>query len=204
MVLMNVSTRHLGWIACLLFLSACVTPARRADVVRSPALVDLDGNRWDLDEVVARHQATLLVFWATGCPCVARYQRRIDELSRFHPEVAVVAVSSNADDDLATLRTLYPARSPLVPLAIDPGGRLADGVGAKSTPTAVVVDREGRIRYVGWIDNERQPGTEGRKPFVEEALSAVLEGREPALRNGPSWGCRITRSLGEDTRCSVP
>lgn len=185
----------------VLLVSGCATAPERAASVEAPRVFDLEGAPFPLERTIESHRATVLVFWATGCPCVARYQKRIDALASFHPEVAVVAISSNVDDDLATLREIYPSRSPKVPIAVDVGGTLADRVGARSTPTAVVVDSRGAIRYVGWIDNERLPGTEGRKAWVEEALRAVLEGDEGASSTGPMWGCRITRSLGEDSRC---
>lgn len=159
---------------------------------------------FDLREEAARHEATVLVFWATGCPCVARYQARIDELRRILDErVLVLAVSSNADDELADVVRAYGARSSgEVPLRIDPDGGLARALGVPTTPTAVLLDRQGRVRFRGHIDDERLPGDPGRTAYLEEAVFALLEGREvPA--SSPIAGCAITASLGGGDRCAA-
>ncbi|WP_373044351.1 redoxin domain-containing protein [Vulgatibacter sp.] len=178
-----------------LLLGACATvpKADAADV----DLRDLDGAPAALH--TEAHEATVLVFWSTGCPCVARYRERVAALEAAWRErgVQVIAISSNVDDDPATLRE-FPAP---VPLLIDEGGRLAQALGAHSTPTAVLLDREGAIRYRGWIDNERFPGEPGREPWLEEALDDLVAGREVRRAAAPTWGCAITRSLVEGLRC---
>lgn len=200
----NTMVRRFALIFSLCFLiSGCATTRAPADRIEAMPLFDLRGQPFSLEETIGAHDATVLVFWATGCPCVARYQSRIDELAAFDPRVAVVAISSNADDDLETLQALYPMRSPQVPLAVDPGAKLAETLGARSTPMAVILDGSGRVKYRGWIDNERLPGAAGRTPWVEESLAAILSGDTTYQGDGPAWGCRITRALGEDTRCGA-
>jgi len=101
------------------------------------------------------------------------------------------------DDDLATLRS---ARAP-VPLLVDEGGLLARRLEARSTPTVVVLDREGVVRFRGWIDNERAPGEPGREAWLDEALTDLVAGQDIRRPVTPTWGCSITRSLGESRRC---
>jgi peroxiredoxin len=167
-------------------------------------LHDLDGAPRGLDLVVREHEATVLVWWATRCPCVTRYHERIEALpQRLGPRVAVLAVASNADDDPARMRRVAAERGLTVPLVVDPGARLADALGVPSTPAVVVLDRRGAVRYRGWIDNERRPGEDGRVAWLEEAVEAVLAGRDGPSAS-PMYGCTITKRLGQAGRCSAP
>jgi hypothetical protein len=70
-------------------------------------------------------------------------------------------------------------------------------MGARSTPTVVVLDRKGDVRFLGWLDNERLPGVEGREPWLDLALAGVLDGRNDFKKKTPTYGCVITRSLSE-------
>lgn len=158
-----------------------------------------DGRRVSLDELRAGRDATVLVFWSAGCPCVRRYQERVDTLLDAYPKdrVRVVALVSNAGESLADDLRVAVERGVRVPIYRDEGGRVARSVGARSTPTVVVLDGKGEVRFLGWIDNERLPGTEGREPWLDQALAGVLAGRNDFKKKTPTYGCIITRSLSE-------
>ena len=167
-------------------------------------LTDLGGKPFDLARLVREHEATVLVWFATQCPCVRRYQPRMEALRDAYraDRVALLAVASNADDDYETLKEAVAERELALPLAVDPGGRLATLLGVQSTPTVVLLDREGQVRFLGWIDNEREPGESGRVAYLEAAVDAVLEpGAGDAPSRSPVYGCRITRSLSEPSHC---
>ncbi len=203
---MAISDRTLA-AALSLFLAGCATGRAATAGEGAPALTAPDGARVSVDGLCAQHEATVLVFWSAGCPCVRRYQARLDALLGRYPErrVLLAAVVSNAGESLDEARQVATRRGVKVPLYADPSGALAQWVGAKSTPTAVVLDRDGRVRFKGWIDNEREPGTPGRQPWLENAIDGVLDGRGFTART-PTWGCTITRSLfaAESGGCAAP
>lgn len=194
------------------FLAACATAGAGAgrltgeDPAVAAAVDARTGLPAQLQRTLASHDATILVWWATACPCVRRYHARIEALAaEWGPRgVAVVAVSSNVDDTVERLRAAAVERGLSLPVVIDPGGALARALGVVSTPSAVVLDRQGAARFVGWIDNERRPGEAGRVAWVDDAVEAVLAGRAPSVERSPVWGCTITRSLGGDGRCAAP
>lgn len=204
--------RALALLFLALLLGACAStgPARDRLSAEDPAVAGalaLDASTSaDLPRLIASHEATVLVWWASSCPCVRRYHARIEALpATWGPRgVAVVAVSSNADDSPERLRATVAERGLSLPLVLDPGAALAASLRVVSTPTVVVVDREGRVRFHGWIDNERTPGTRGRQAWLDDALEAVLAGHEPSVARSPAWGCTITRSLGGGGRCIAP
>jgi hypothetical protein len=157
--------------------------------------------------LLARADATVFVFWSAGCPCVRRYQARVDALAEaWAPRgVAFVQVASNAGETLPSLRAAARARALAQPVWRDEGGLLARQLGARSTPTVVLVSRDGRVLYRGWLDNERLPGEAGREAWLEAALEGFRAGT-PFAAKRPTWGCTITRSLAapEAPACHSP
>ncbi len=128
-----------------------------------------------------------------------RYQERVDALLDAYPpeRVRVAAISSNAGESLADALRVAAERGVRVPIFRDEGGRLAAALGARSTPTVVLLDKAGAVRFLGWIDNERVPGDPGREPWLERAIQGVLDGKASFAARLPVYGCRITRSLFE-------
>ena len=174
---------------------AAAPPARSEPA--PPSLRAADGATATLTELRAGLDATVIVFWSATCPCVRRYQERVDALIDAYPadRVRVIAVSSNAGESFLDVLRAAKERGVRVPLYRDEGGRLAEALGARSTPTVVVLDAKGTVRFLGWIDNERRPGEPGRDPWLERALGGVLDGKSSFASRSPVYGCRITRSL---------
>jgi hypothetical protein len=172
----------------------------RADgelLAAAAGLVDVDGTPWDLAAVVREHEATVLVWYATGCPCVTRYVERIAGLREAWPaeQVAIIGIASNADDNPQTVQAALEAGGFPVPVVLDPGGVLARALGVISTPTTILLDSEGEVRFEGWIDNERPVGDSRRQAYLEAAVEALLGARASAPTRSPVYGCPVTRSL---------
>jgi hypothetical protein len=164
-----------------------------------PPLVSSTGERTTLDALRTGQELTVLVFWSAGCPCVRRYQERVDGLLDAWPpdRVRVLGVSSNAGESFESALAAARERGVRLPLYRDEGGRIAEAVGARSTPTVAVLDRAGTVRFLGWLDNERRPGEAGREAWLERAVSSLLAGDAPGPARTPVYGCAITRSLFE-------
>jgi peroxiredoxin len=181
---------------CGVLLVGCAGPGASTRTQAEPVLEAMTGERATLSSLAARHEATVLVFWSAGCPCVRRYQARVDAFAERYAgrDVQVLALSSNAGEDFAETLAVAKERGVRVPLFRDEGGQVAALVGARSTPTVAVLDRAGAVRFVGWLDNEREPGADGREAWLELAVDGVLANTRFAKRT-PTWGCTITRAL---------
>jgi hypothetical protein len=173
-----------------------------------PALASATGEVTTLEALCAGQDLTVLVFWSADCPCVRRYQDRLDALLESWPadRVRIVGVTSNVGETFESALAAARARGVRLPLWRDEGGRVADAVGARSTPTIAVLDRAGAVRFLGWLDNERRPGEPGREPWLEHAVTALLAGGSAAPARTPVYGCVITKSLFQSNHgpcCSV-
>lgn len=199
--------RRLALALSVLALSGCATLSASGTAPGWTALplTHPDGRTQSVAQALDGHRATVFVFWATQCPCVRRYQARVEALAQaYGPRgVAFVGVDSNADDTLEDIARVAQGRGVTLPIWQDAGGRLAKAWGARSTPTVVLVDDQGRVRFKGWLDNERLPGEPDREAWLEAALEGTLSGTAHASAS-PTWGCAITRSLKSIPQCHSP
>jgi len=191
-----------GIIALFTGAVGCATTGATGSGLDVANLQDLRGEPASLAETVRTSRATVLVWWSATCPCVKRYSDRIRALyERFAPEgVSFVAIASNADDGPDVVAAaVADGQIPFTAL-LDPGASLADHFGVVSTPSVLVLDSAGAVRFRGWVDNERQPGQGGREAWLEDQLTQMLAGSTKTKRT-PAWGCIITRSLGGMGSC---
>lgn len=195
------TTRTLRTLALLVAsLSACATAGGELlDTSTQPPIYTTAGESLSLDALLAEKPATVLIWWASTCPCVKRYERRVAELAARHPALTFVHIASNADDGPEELAA---AKAPL-PILHDPTGELATRLDVRSTPTVVVLSPTGAVLYRGWLDNEHDLSDPDREPWLEDALARIASG-DLSLTQTPTWGCTVTRSLGQAGRCHHP
>lgn len=194
------SSRLLALTLTLFFaaLPACATTTS-APLTAQPPLYTTDGAPFSLLELLDDSPATVLIWWASTCPCVKRYEKRVAALAQRHPALTFVHIASNADDGPEEIAR---AKAPL-PILHDPTGELATQLGVRSTPTVVVLSPTGAVLYRGWLDNEHDVNDPDREPWLEDKLARIARGDE-ALTQTPTWGCTVTRSLGQAGRCHLP
>lgn len=154
--------------------------------------------------------------WAfLGCECpVARlYSGRLQELAdsldglpASKGAVQWVGVMSNSHDSPEDIRAFAEELEVRFPLVKDADQSLAKAWRATRTAEVVVVDRKGEIRYRGRIDDQYAPGVKRSKSLhseLKDALSALLEGREPDVVVTEPTGCLITLDTAESSDATM-
>lgn len=79
-------------------------------------------------------------------------------------------------------------------LIADSDGTVGKLYGAKNTPTMFIIDPNGKIAYMGGIDDKPTPETDdlaGAKNFVAAALDEALAGKPISVKLSPPYGCGI-------------
>lgn len=75
----------------------------------------------------------------------------------------------------------------------DSDGKIGKAYGLKTTPHMVVIDKEGKVAYIGAIDDK--PATEGdprqARNYVREAVEKTLAGERVEVAQTKSYGCGI-------------
>ena len=77
---------------------------------------------------------------------------------------------------------------------IDANGKVGKMYGAKTTPHMYVIDKEGKLVYVGAIDDK--PSTDvsdvkDAKNYVADALDELLSGKNVSFQSSTSYGCSV-------------
>lgn len=144
----------------------------------------------------AQSAATVIVFISAECPISLEYADRLAALSKTlaSGSVRFLAVAPNFNETDDAVRKM--ARDAELPFPVfrDPGANLAVSLGARMTPVAVVLDREGRIRYRGQIDDARNPARVKRET-LRLAVEDILAGRQINEPETRSLGCAIKRAI---------
>ncbi len=164
--------------------------------MRAPAfrLTDDDGKTHTLDEFAGR--IVVLEFWSFKCPPSAAYDERMIALDNKYRSrgIIVVAVDSNKNEPVDEVRLNRANRNLPFPILMDQDGSLAQSLGVTHTPSVVILDGSGTLRYRGAIDNNKHAGERGRIAYAEDALDALLSGQPvPQAETKLSGGCSIRR-----------
>ena len=169
-------------------------------------LPGVDGRNYRLADF-ADAKVLVIVFTANHCPTAQAYEGRIIQLVTDYKDkgVAVVAISPNdplavrldelgysdmgdsfeemkirAEDRKFNFPYLYDGQTQSVSLKYGP----------VSTPHVFIFDKERKLQYTGAIDNSEDPG-KVKKNALRDAIDALLEGREVAVKKVKTFGCSI-------------
>ncbi len=172
--------------------SACAPRATAGTKLSPLSLAGTDGASHTLTPE-GPQRLTVVVFFASHCPCQAAHDDRLRDLyAAYHPRgVEVLAVDSETTATLERDREEAQKRGYPFPILLDPGAALARSVGAESATETLVFDRSGTIRYHGGIDSDRKALHADATPFLRDVLDDLLAGRPPRRTESKALGCAL-------------
>lgn len=180
-----------------LALAAALILVAAAGSAAQPLVIGLDGA--PVAPLGADAPATVLLFTAVDCPISNRYAPEVRRLTARYAAsgVRIWLVYANRDESPAAARAHATAFDYGLPVALDPGGVLADRAGATVTPEVAVFDRAGGLAYLGRIDDRYVDfGVDRPVPTTHDladALEAVTAGRPVPVARTRAVGCAIVR-----------
>lgn len=169
-------------------------------------LPGVDGRNYQLSDF-AKANILVVVFTANHCPTAQAYEGRIVDLATDYKDkgIAVVAISPNdplavrldelgysdLGDSFEEMKIRAKERKFNFPYLYDGQTQSVSlQYGPVSTPHVFIFDKERKLQYTGAIDNNEDPN-KVKKNFVREAIDALLEGREVAVKKVKTFGCSI-------------
>ena len=175
--------------------AAGLAAAVSAAAGQTASIVDLDGR--PRDPFKPSDRPTAIFFVATDCPISNAYAPEIQRICKTYATrgVSCLLVYENIDADAPVKEHLREYRYANIPVVIDRDRRVAKLADASITPQAVLIDREGKRRYHGRIDNwyvafgKRRP--EPTEHDLRDAIDAVLERRPVPRAETEALGCYI-------------
>ena len=187
-------------------LTLAAGPALAAPAIGQPApaftIKDGAGQTRSLPEFKGK---TVVLEWTNaGCPYVQKHYKsgNMQALQKSATKDGVVwltLVSSApgkqgyvSPAEAKTWKTSSGAGS--TALLLDPGGQVGKAYDARTTPHMYVVDKSGKLAYMGGIDDKpvADPSSlKGAKNYVTAALSDIKAGRAVATPVSKPYGCSV-------------
>jgi hypothetical protein len=163
----------------------------------SVKMKSVDGREFSIAEAAGK-KGTLVVFSCNACPWAKAWEKRIVEIGNTYPKqgVGVIVINSNdpdrvAEDGYAVMQQRAKQRGMKYPYVVDATSGVARAFGATRTPEAFLFDVSGKLVYHGTIDdNAKQPG-QVKERYLQDAIRAVLGGKEVAVPETKALGCGI-------------
>ena len=149
----------------------------------------------------AGHKAVVIFFVTIDCPIGNGYVPEMNRLREAYASKGVAFYAVQADPGVKEPDVAKYARDYhyTFPLLLDPQQVLVRHANATITPQTAILSPDGKLLYLGPIDNRvvdfgksRLKATES---FVREDLDAVLEGKAVPVAAQKSVGCSIPRNI---------
>lgn len=170
------------------------------------SLPAVDGHTYSLKDF-ADAKLLVVLFTCNHCPTAQAYEGRIKQLVADYKAkgVAVVAINANSPaglrldemgwsdvgDSFADMKIRASDHEFNFPYLYDGDTEVVGhAYGPVATPHAFVFDTARKLRYVGAVDDSERIKNM-KKPYLRDALEALLAGREPAVTSTKVAGCSI-------------
>ncbi len=160
----------------------------------------VSGKSLSLNEL-KQEQGLLVIFSCNTCPFVLGWEDQYPELQRLATSlnVGMVLVNSNeakrkGDDSPAAMKAHHQEAGYQSPYVIDKDHKLADAMGAATTPHVFLYDKDLKLVYRGSInDKYEKRGEEPSQFYLIKALEALANGKAIDPATTRQIGCSIKR-----------
>jgi peroxiredoxin len=140
----------------------------------------------------------LVIFTCNTCPYAQAYEGRIIDLHNKYAPLGypVIAINPNdptvqPGDNFQAMQDRAKERKYPFEYCLDEGQKVFPKYGASRTPHVFLLDKTRRVRYVGAIDDSVDDETQVTRRYVEEAIAAVMAGKDPDPSLTRAIGCGI-------------
>lgn len=146
-------------------------------------------------------KGVIVIFTCNHCPFAQLYEQRIIELHKnYAPKgYPVIAINPNSpivapEDSFEKMQEL--AKQKRYPFAylFDEHQTVYPKFGATRTPHVFLLDENRAVRYIGAIDNNAEAPGPNTQRHVENAIQALINGKNPNPANTKSIGCTIKKA----------
>ena len=140
----------------------------------------------------------IVVFTCNTCPYAVAYEDRIIALHQKYAAQGypVVAINSNdkdvkPGDSYDKMKERAKEKNFTFAYIYDKTQEVAKTFGALKTPHVYILDKNRTVRYIGAIDDNSEDAAAVKEKYAENALDALLAGKEVAVKETKAIGCGI-------------
>lgn len=192
-----------GALMLVTFLAAFTKPAegyKIGDVATDFSLKNVDNKKVSLKDIKDA-KGYIVVFTCNHCPYAQAYEDRINALDKKYKKLGypVVAINPNnpekqKEDSFAKMQEKAKAKKFTFPYLFDEGQKIYPQYGATKTPHVYVLQKTAKgnvVKYIGAIDDNYEDAAAVKTKYVENAVDALVKGKEVSVKETKAIGCSI-------------
>jgi peroxiredoxin len=183
----------------LLFMNVSIAQTKTG-IVNDFSLKNVDGRYVSLKDY-RDAKGFIIVFTCNHCPFAKLYPPRLNEINAQYKKLGVPLIAISSTDTViydadSYLKMVKKARDEKYnyPYLFDDTQNVAREFNAQKTPQAFVLWKENGkwvVKYNGGIDDNGSHPELVKHHFVTDAVDALLAGKEVAVKETKSIGCKI-------------
>ncbi|MCA0132886.1 thioredoxin family protein [Winogradskyella alexanderae] len=170
------------------------------DLATDFSLENIDGKMVSLSDYKDA-KGFIVIFTCNTCPYAVAYEDRIVALdrkyaSKGYPVIAIMPNNTDVKpgDNMEAMKARAKAKGFTFPYLMDKGQKIYPQYGATKTPHVYLLEktRKGNeVKYIGAIDDNYKDATAVTTKYVEDAVDALLDGKEIKVKETRAIGCTI-------------
>ena len=170
------------------------------DIATDFKLENIDGNMVSLSDYKDA-KGYIVIFTCNTCPYAVAYEDRIVALdkkyaSKGYPVIAIMPNDTDVKpgDNMDAMKARAKAKGFTFPYLMDKGQNIYPQYGATKTPHVYLLEKTkkgNQVKYIGAIDDNYKDANAVKVKYVENAVDALLEGKDIAVKETRAIGCSI-------------
>lgn len=193
--------------ACLVLLISAFTLNKTThkgyevgDVAEDFSLKNIDGKMVSLVDYKDA-KGFIITFTCNTCPFAVMYEDRIQALNekyapKGYPVIAIMPnnIDVKPGDALPEMKKRAEEKGFTFPYLMDQGQNVYPKFGATKTPHIYILEKTNKgnvVKYIGAIDDNHRDASAVKVKFVENAVDALLNGKEVERKETKAIGCSI-------------
>ena len=170
------------------------------DIATDFKLPNVDGKMVSLSDYKDA-KGFIVIFTCNTCPYAQAYEDRIIDLdkkyaAKGYPVIAIMPNNpkSKPGDSMEAMQSKSKEKGFTFPYLMDEGQKIYPQYGATKTPHVYVLEKTkkgNQVKYIGAIDDNYQDADAVNTKYVENAVDALLSGKEITITETRAIGCSI-------------
>lgn len=170
------------------------------DTATDFSLKNIDGKKVALKDFKSA-KGYVVVFTCNHCPYAQAYEDRIIALDKKYKSLGypVIAINPNnpekqKDDSFDKMQERAKEKKYGFPYLLDEGQKIYPQYGATKTPHVYILQKTAKgnvVKYIGAIDDNYEDAAAVKQKYAENAIDALLKGKEVPVKETKAIGCSI-------------
>ncbi len=145
----------------------------------------------------------IVVFTCNECPFAVAYMDRVNELNQKYKDKGYPVIAINPNDPAVQPADSYDKmvkkakeKNFSFPYLFDPGRTISATYGATNTPHVYLLSKQNDkliVEYIGAIDDNSGDASKVTKPYLSNAINALLDGKKPDPSFTKAIGCGVKK-----------